>query len=269
MTGTGSVLSLALALSSFKEAMAGFSESDTFLGDKQAKNRFPRTKARDSPGPCYTTARRLSVWLVLGTAVFFFNFAFFGAETLDGSAFQNEKMRPKSHRGFFSGVHYREFGLNDVATVPPKKATFLYVYEKNIHTRSAEWARMMANAELRTQEIESVADSAIRRVICNGSRLENSILLASQNFNTSVFTICAVRRMSLPRNVQIHPISSFNLDRDIVTAAFMEEKSVSFEKVNKSRRTWAEFKKGFPALSSLDVCVIKIAYLGLLYWCIS
>lgn len=218
----------------------------------QGKGRFSRNLRKNPSATCNGAIQRLAVWMMFGTAFFFYHFAFFGAESLNVSVLPLEKTDPTSRRGFFSGVHYREFGLNDIATVPPKKSIFIYVYEQNANTGSNVWSQMMRTAEMRTQGTGPVGVPSLQRFECNGSRLENSISLAVEEFNKSVFTICSIRRMSVPRNVIIHPISSFNLDRDILTAAYMEEKNLPLEKVDKSGESWKEFKAGYSAFSSLD-----------------
>lgn len=51
--------------------------------------------------------------------------------------------------------------------------------------------------------------------------------------NTSVLTICPVRRMSIPWNVFVHQISSLNLNRDALTAAYVENYEVPLENIDK------------------------------------
>lgn len=253
--------------------MASHAERDGHLVSALGKGRFSRNYSKKSPATCDGAFQRLAVWMMLGTALFYCHFAFFDADSLDGAAIPLEKKLQRQERGFFSGVHYREFGLNDAATVPPKKSTILYVYEQNARTKSDAWSRLMKAAEMRTQDARPDGVSAAQRMVCNGSRLENSILLAAEVFDTSVLAICAVRRMSIPRNVVVHPISSFNLDRDLLTTAYMEEKNLPYEKVNKSGNSWMEFKAEYSALSSLHVCFFPFQFtshfliVGLLLTC--
>lgn len=214
---------------------------ESFLAGRRFSNTGrPLSGMKHPHVPAASLFRRLVIWLTLGTVLFLCHFALSGSEAHKGT-FLTETQEHPAPQGFFSGVNYREFGVNDVVTVAPEKKSIVYIYERNIDTGSAQWADMMTSA-----------NSEWKKVECKKLRSENSMRVALDTFDSDIFMACSTRRMSIPRGQEVRFISSFNMERDIVMSAFMEENRLSADKVDKNATSYVDFRKKFKILRSLD-----------------
>lgn len=57
--------------------------------------------------------------------------------------------------------------------------------------------------------------------------------------------VCHIRRMSVSRERPARIISSFNLEKDMVISAFMEQKNLTIEQVDRNSTLFLDFREGF------------------------
>jgi hypothetical protein len=119
--------------------------------------------------------------------------------------------------------------------------TTLYVYEKNMKTGSTSWDVMIREAEGKVDVTE-----------CRSSILENAIrVIGLANLKRDTIVSCHTRRMSIPRSVNVRIITSFNLEKDMLTSAFLQWKNLTIAEFDRSGDEYSTFKNNFQICWSL------------------
>lgn len=118
----------------------------------------------------------------------------------------------------------------------------LYIYEKNMKSGSTSWSQMLSDAGKDLDILPCWETNLLNALEANSYKLGDRDALM----------VCHVRRMSLSRERPARIISSFNLEKDMVISAFMEQKNLTIEQVDKNSTVFQDFKEGFKKTWQLE-----------------
>jgi hypothetical protein len=103
---------------------------------------------------------------------------------------------------------------DDLPTRVEKNMGTIFVYEKYMKIGSTSWDAMIREAEGNVD----VTD-------CRSTTLQNAIRgMDLTNEGRDAIIFCHTRRMSIPRSLDVKIITSFNLEKDMLTSAFLQTK---------------------------------------------
>lgn len=119
--------------------------------------------------------------------------------------------------------------------MPLEDRKHLYIYEKNMKSGSTSWSAMLAAAATEWDTLPCWETSLLNALEANSHEITDRDALM----------VCHIRRMSLSRERPARIISSFNLEKDMVISAYMEQKNLTIELVDKNSTDFLKFMEGF------------------------
>jgi hypothetical protein len=117
----------------------------------------------------------------------------------------------------------------------------IYMYEKNMKTGSSSWTAMLREAK---------GDVLVRE--CRPTTVLNALQVYNRKFSSDVLIPCHTRRMSIPRSADVRIITSFNLEKDMVTSAFLQRTNRTIDELDRTSEEYISHKRNFNILWSLD-----------------
>lgn len=121
------------------------------------------------------------------------------------------------------------------SSAPPRGR--LFVYEKNMKTGSTSWDVMLRGG-----------GGGLKVSDCEKSLVENSLNVprfAARSAGRDALVSCHVRRMAIPRTTDARILTSFNLEKDMVLSAYLQEKNLTAATYDRMSDDFVRFKREF------------------------